>query len=55
MTLEVRLKQIEDRFALQDVVTAFCNAVDSLEDMDGLLNCFTEDAAFDLRGIDLPP
>lgn len=54
MTLEARLKQVEDRFALQDVVTAFCNAVDSLEDMDGLLNCFTEDAAFDLRGIDLP-
>ncbi len=54
MTIEARLKKIEDRFALQDVLTAFCNAVDSLEDMDGLLDCFTEDAVFDLRGISLP-
>jgi ketosteroid isomerase-like protein len=54
MTLEARLKTIEDRFALQDVLTAFCNAVDSLEDMDGLLNCFAEDAVFDLTGISLP-
>jgi ketosteroid isomerase-like protein len=54
MTIEARLKRIEDRFALQDVLTAFCNAVDSLEDMDGLLDCFTEDAVFDLSGISLP-
>ena len=25
MTVEARLKQIEDRFALQDVLTVFCN------------------------------
>jgi ketosteroid isomerase-like protein len=54
LSIEARLKIIEDRTALQDVLTAFCNAVDSLSDMDGLLNCFTEDAVFDLSGIHLP-
>ena len=53
-TVEQRLKVIEDRIALEDVLTAFCNAVDSLKDMDGLLGCFTEDAVFDLTGISLP-
>lgn len=54
MILEDRIKRIEDRFALQDALTAFCNAVDSLNDIDGLLNCFTQDAIFDLSGIHLP-
>jgi ketosteroid isomerase-like protein len=54
MSIETRLRAVEDRFALQDVLSAFCNAVDSLEDMEGLLNCFTEDAVFDLTGISLP-
>jgi len=53
-SVEERLKHLEDRFALQDVLTAFCNAVDSLADMDALLNCFTEDAVYDLTGISLP-
>jgi ketosteroid isomerase-like protein len=53
-TIESRLKRIEDRFALQDVLNAYCNAVDSLSDIDGLLNCFTENATFDLTGIGLP-
>lgn len=54
MTIEDRLKRVEDREALQDVLTAYCTAVDSLSDMEGLLNCFTEDALFDLTGIHLP-
>jgi len=54
LTIESRLKRIEDRAALRDVLTAYCNAVDSLSDMDGLLNCFTEDAVLDLSGISLP-
>ena len=54
MSIEARLKIVEDRFALQDVLTAYCNAVDSLSDMDGLLNCFTADAVLDLSGIHLP-
>ena len=53
-TIEDRLRKIEDRIALQDVLTAYCNAVDSLSDMEGLLNCFTEDAVLDLGGIGLP-
>lgn len=53
-TLEQRLKAIEDRFALEDTLTAYCEAIDSLSDMDGLLACFTEDAVLDLSGLDLP-
>ena len=54
MSIEARLKQVEDRIALQDVLTNYCNAVDSLRDMEGLLNCFTEDGVMDLTGIHLP-
>lgn len=52
--VEGRLEAIEARLALQDVVTAYCTAVDSLSDIEGLLNCFTEDAVLDLAGIELP-
>lgn len=45
---------IEDRFALQDLVTAYCYAVDKLGDVDGLLALFTEDAIVDLSPIGLP-
>jgi ketosteroid isomerase-like protein len=51
---EERWKKIEDRLALEDVLNAYCAAVDSLSDMDGLLACFTEDAVLDLGGIHLP-
>jgi len=54
MSVEARLKLIEDKLALQEVLTAYCYAVDSLSDMQGLLNCFTEDAVMDLSGIHLP-
>ena len=47
-------KKIEDRLALEDVLNAYCAAIDSLSDMDGLLACFTEDAVLDLGGINLP-
>ncbi len=52
--IESRLKYIEDRTALHDVLIAYCTAVDSLSDMDGLLACFTEDATLDLSGLNLP-
>lgn len=42
------------RFALQDVLTGYCVAVDSLSDMDAMLACFTTDADFDLSPIGLP-
>lgn len=51
---EERWKKIEDRLALEDVLSAYCAAIDSLSDMDGLLACFTEDAVLDLGGINLP-
>ena len=47
-TVEDRLQAVEDRFALEDTLNAYCAAIDSLSDMDGLLNCFTEDAVLDL-------
>lgn len=53
-TLEQRLQAMEDRQALQDLLNAYCTAVDSLTDMEGLLDCFTDDAVFDLGGIHLP-
>jgi len=54
MTIEARLKAIEDRLALQDLLNAYCTAVDKLSDVDGLLSIFTDDAVFDLRDIHLP-
>ncbi len=52
--LEARIKKIEDRQALQDVLNAYCKAVDSLTDLDGLMACFTEAPVFDVTGIGLP-
>lgn len=44
----------EDRFALQDLMTAYCYAVDDLEDLEGLLDLFTDDAVLDFSAIGLP-
>jgi ketosteroid isomerase-like protein len=54
LDLEDRLKRIEDRQALQDVLHAYCTAIDTMTDLDGLMECFTEDAVFDATGIGLP-
>ena len=53
-TIEERLKYLEDKAAIEDGLKAYCTAVDSLSDMDGMLKCFTEDAVLDLSGIGLP-
>ena len=45
---------LEERVALQDAMTTYCLAVDSLSDMDTLLSVFTEDADFDMGPIGLP-
>ncbi|WP_245647549.1 nuclear transport factor 2 family protein [Novosphingobium lentum] len=45
---------VEDRIAIEDVMVAYCTAVDSLHDLDGLCDVFTPDATFDLSGIGLP-
>ena len=54
MTLEARLKAIEDRLALQEVVNSYCTAVDRLSDLDALVNLFTADAVIYMSAIHLP-
>ena len=45
---------LEDRQALEDVLIAYAHAVDSMHDLDGICAVFTEDAVFDLSGINYP-
>ena len=45
---------IEERVALQDLMTDYCYAVDALDDVEALLSLFTEDAVLDFSGIGLP-
>jgi ketosteroid isomerase-like protein len=45
---------IEERIALQDLMTDYCYAVDALDDVDALLAIFTEDATLDFSDIGLP-
>lgn len=51
--LETRLKLLEDRAAIEDVLLRYYAAVDTLSDMDGLLDCFTPDAVFDVADLGL--
>ena len=45
---------LEERIALQDLMTDYCYAVDRLESVDELLDVFTEDAVLDFSDIGLP-
>lgn len=45
-SLERRIDRIESRFAIQELVTAYCEACDE-HDMPRLAGLFTEDAVFD--------
>lgn len=45
---------LEERIALQDLMTDYCYAVDKLTDVDELLGLFTEDAVLDFSDIGLP-
>lgn len=45
---------IEDRLALEDLTIAYAHAVDSLTDIDGICDCFTDDVDYDLTGIGMP-
>ena len=45
---------VEERFALQDLMTDYCYAVDKLTDVDELLDLFTEQAVLDFSDIGLP-
>ena len=44
----------EERFALEDLMTDYCYAVDQLEDVQPLLDLFTDDAVLDFSAIGLP-
>ena len=44
---------IEDRLEIQDLMIAYAHAVDTVSDIDGVLDVFTPDAVFDLSGIGL--
>ncbi len=52
--LEQRIQDIEDRAALERVLQHYYAAVDSMRDLDGLLDCFTSDAVFDVEDLGLP-
>ena len=52
--IEGRLRYLEDRVALQDLITSYCRHLDELEDLERVAECFTEDALLDLSGLDLP-
>lgn len=45
---------IDDRLAIQDLLVSYAHAVDSLHDVQGIRDVFTEDAVFDLSGINFP-
>ena len=42
---------LEDRLAIQDLLVAYAHGLDSLENVDALLDLFVEDAVFDLSGV----
>lgn len=45
---------IDERIALQDLMTEYCILVDMLDDVEPLLDLFTEDAVLDFSAIGLP-
>lgn len=47
------IQALRDRFALQDLLTAYCYAVDQLDDVENLVSLFTSDADYDLSAIGL--
>lgn len=51
--LEKSIRRLEDRAAIEDVLLQYYSAVDTLSDMDSLIDCFTPDAVFDLEGLGL--
>ncbi|MFA7440530.1 MAG: nuclear transport factor 2 family protein [Sphingomonadaceae bacterium] len=52
-TLEQRVQIIEDRAALENVLLQYYAAVDSMSDLDSLVDCFTPDAIFDVSDLGL--
>ena len=52
--MERNLQYLLDKSALEEAVIKYCTAVDKLDDLDGMLTNFTEDAVLDLTGLHLP-
>lgn len=53
-SLEQRIQTLEDRQALQELVSSYLIALDDAADLEQLLNHFTEDAVFDMTALDYP-
>ena len=51
--IEARLRTIEDRIAIENVLLAYYTAVDSMHDLNGLVDCFTADGVFDVSKLGL--
>jgi uncharacterized protein (TIGR02246 family) len=55
LSLEQRVERIEDRFAIMDLVAAYCAAIDG-RDLEAFVDCFTHDGvirhADDIMGLD---
>lgn len=49
--LEKRLQALEDRQAIEQVITDYLVAVDDLSSVDAVMNVFTDDAVFDMSRI----
>lgn len=45
---------LEEQAALNDAVINYCTQVDSLTNLDAIVDCFTDDAVLDLTGLALP-
>ncbi|WP_185267102.1 nuclear transport factor 2 family protein [Halopseudomonas xiamenensis] len=52
--LEARIQKIEDRLALQDLISSYCIHIDEGQDVDAIVDCFVDDAVLDLSGLGLP-
>ena len=53
-TLEQRIQTIEDRQALQHLLSSYLVALDDLSDIEHALSFFTEDAVFDMSAMAYP-
>jgi len=53
-SLEQRIQNIEDRQALQELVSSYLIALDNAADVEQVLCCFSEDAVFDMTALDYP-
>ncbi|WP_269621251.1 nuclear transport factor 2 family protein [Zhongshania sp. BJYM1] len=53
-TLEQRIQDIENRQALNDVLTNYIVELDSLNNADDIVRYFTDNVSYDLSGINYP-